>query len=96
MGTTLKELVSDLQAKPKSTERDYLIILARSGYYHDFQTELAAPKIQLAVDLMKVGYPDLAEKVKQGAYDDEVPTVEQVTQIRKDVGSRVFDLLMRR
>lgn len=95
MGTTTQDLVSDLQTKPRSFTRDSLIALARNGYYHDFKSELVAPKIQLAIDLMKAGYSDLADQVQQGAYDDEVPTAEQVIRLRSEVGSQVFDVLMR-
>lgn len=46
-----------------------MIQKARAKYYDDFQSELAAPTVQLVEDLLAVGHEDLAERVKQGEFD---------------------------
>jgi hypothetical protein len=94
MGTTKKELVEDLWQKPYSLKRKYIEDRAKAGVYHDFDTELPAPKIQLVTDLRAAGFYDLAEKVVDGAYDDERPTTEQLEEMRQDLGPEVFDAVM--
>lgn len=76
-GDTKTTLVADLEAKPQSLLRDRLINKARAGHYHDFDTELATPKVTLYKELLGLGYADLAQKVKDGGYDHESPTEEE-------------------
>lgn len=64
-------LVQDLEAKPQSRRRDRLIQLARRGHFHDFETSLATPKIELRNALLALGFDDLAQKTIEGAYDDD-------------------------
>jgi len=80
-GDTKTTLVADLEQKPESVLRDRLIARARAGYYHDFETELATPKVTLVKDLANMGYEDLAQKVKDGGYDHEPPTEEQKAEL---------------
>lgn len=93
-GSTKKELVEDLLKKPVTEARSILIRDARDGYYHDFDSALATPKIALEADLRRAGYDDLAAKVRDGAYDDEEPSPEQLEELRRHVGPRVFDAVM--
>ncbi len=94
MGTTKKELVLDLQEKPQSLVRDRLIARALAGFYHDFDSNLPGPKVTLVAELSAAGYDDLAEKVKSGDYDDEAPTLEQLEELRRELGADVFDEMM--
>lgn len=93
MGSTKKELVDDLRKKPWSLKREYVLQRALKGVYHDFDTELVTPKIQLVADLRQAGYEDLAQQAVNGAYDDEEPTVEQLEELRHEVGPKMFDEL---
>lgn len=42
---------------------------ARDGYYDDYETPIATPKIQLVVDLLTAGRADLADRAKAGEWD---------------------------
>ena len=66
---TKTKLVEDLQKKPASPHRDGLIRKAKSGHYHDFESPLSAPKMQLIHDLEKVRFKDIAAQVRAGDYD---------------------------
>lgn len=68
--STKTKLVEDLFKKEPGAYRDALIKLAKDGYYHDFETTLATPKITLHDDLMRAGYLDLAQNVIDGDYDE--------------------------
>lgn len=94
MGDTRTDLVKDLEQKDASPKRDELIEKARSGRYHDFDSELVAPKVACARDLQEAGYSDLVEKVINGDYDDESPTVEQEEDLRHSLGPTLFDMIM--
>lgn len=94
MGTTKKDLVEDLWKKPYSLKRKYIEDRAKAGVYHDYETDLAAPKMTLAQDLTAAGFSDLAEKVRDGAYDDESPSVEQEEALRAEVGGDFYDAVM--
>lgn len=94
MGATTKELIEDLWKKPYSLKRKYIEDRAKAGVYHDFDTELELPKIQLVTDLRAAGFEDLAQKALDGAYDDERPTAEQIEEMRQELGPEVFDAVM--
>lgn len=80
-GDTKTTLVADLMTKPDEYMRDLLIKRARAGYYHDFETPLAMPKVTLVKHLEHANYLDLAQKVKDGAYDHEPPTDAQKAEL---------------
>lgn len=94
MGSTKKELIEDLWKKPHSFKRALILKRAQAGHYHDFDTELEAPKMQLVQDLRLAGFEDLAQKTMDGAYDDEHPTLEQAEELRREVGEEVYDEFM--
>jgi hypothetical protein len=94
MGDTKTDLVRDLESKPASEGRDYILKRARAGKYHDFGSDLPAPKVQLVQDLTDGEFPDLAQKVMDGDYDDEHPTPEQEAELRESIGAEVFDSVM--
>jgi len=89
MGNTKVDLVRDLKVKmveeyyseEKVEAIDKMISRAQRGYYHDFETELAAPKMQLHKDLLSLGLDELDKKMQQGAYDDESPSPEEAKRL---------------
>lgn len=75
--STKKELVQELFKIIKADgghPQAYLIgniaAQAQKGYYHDFESPLATPKIQLVSDLRGVGLQDLAKRVIDGEFDE--------------------------
>jgi hypothetical protein len=82
-GDTKTTLAHDLEQKPQHYLRDVLIKRAKAGHYHDFETELATPKLTLYKHLLNAGYPDLAQKVRDGGYDHEPPTEEQKDEMMR-------------
>lgn len=82
-GDTKTTLVADLEQKPEGVLRDRLILRAKAGRYHDFETPLATPKIALYRELLDLGYDDLAQKVRDGGYDQESPTEEQKDEMMR-------------
>lgn len=94
MGTTKKDLVEDLWKKPHSFKRGLILKLAKAGHYHDFDTKLEAPKMQLVADLRAAGFDDLAQKTIDGAYDDEYPNAEQQEELRREIGAELYDEVM--
>lgn len=74
MPTTDKELVALLKKRNYDGQYDDLIEKAAKGYFHDFKSDLATPKMALAAELEK--FPELADirkAVMDGEYDDEHP-----------------------
>jgi len=84
-GNTKIDLVKDLENTKPSIERDEIIQKAKIGYYHDFESELALPKTQLHLDLVKAGLFDIDKKMQNGDYDNESPSPEE--------NKRLMDLL---
>lgn len=83
MGSTTEDLIEDLEKELKYsvliTEEQKakipaIIQKAKEGYYHDFQTPIATPKIQLHQDLLDAGLENLDKKMQNGDYDDESPS----------------------
>jgi len=68
---TKTTLVDDLLTKPASPLRDAIIRRAKRGHYHDLETTVATPKMELDYDLRQAGFNDLADKARAGDYDDE-------------------------
>lgn len=46
-----------------------MIAKARAGHYDDFKSDIALPIAQLVFDLITAGYPDMAERAKNGEWD---------------------------
>ena len=89
MGSTKIELVDDLNKSIISNEMfpkvKEIIEKARRGYYHDFDTPIATPKIQLHLDLLDAGLTEIDKKMQNGDYDDESPTPEQEKDMVKSL-----------
>lgn len=60
---------NDLMAKPETPQRAIIEVRAAAKKYHDFESDVAAPKMTLRADLLAAGYKDMADKVIQGDYD---------------------------
>ncbi len=93
-GDTKTTLVADLERYPPSRVRDRLIKEAKAGRFHDFDSEEAGPKLLLYANLHQAGFEDLAIKTREGAYDDERPTVEQAEEMRAELGPKLWDAMM--
>jgi len=101
MGSTKVELVALLRerqgrGKDRSHALARVIERARAGVYHDWDSDLDTPKIQLVNDLSavkRVDLSDIIEKVKEGEFDDEPPTAQQLEELRQSVGAEVYDKL---
>jgi len=76
MADTRIHLVKELEARlPRgntSITSDLLQIIAKAkaGYYHDFESPVATPKMELVKDLRDVGFTDIASRVINGDYDE--------------------------
>lgn len=57
-----------------------IIAKAECGEYHDFDTELATPKVHLVSDLKAIGLHSFAQMVINGEHDEE-PTTEQKKEL---------------
>lgn len=63
------KLVTDLEQKPRSFDRDELIRAAKRNRFHDFLSQSATPIYDLVGRLQRLGYDDLAQKAMNGEYD---------------------------
>lgn len=81
MGNTKTDLVRDLENSVISNEMHpkvrAIIEKAKDGFYHDFDTLIATPKMQLHLDLLDAGLNQIDQKMQNGDYDDEEPTPAQ-------------------
>jgi hypothetical protein len=93
-GNTKETLVVDLEQKPQSETRDRLIAEAKAGRFHDFDSDEVCGKMLLNAELRDAGYLDLAQKVIDGGYDDEHPTLEQQEEMRQELGPKFYDAMM--
>lgn len=64
-----QKLVDDLRAKPQSFNRDELVRWTRRYHFHDYKSQHSGPKIVLVAKLTAAGFLDLADKARQGEYD---------------------------
>lgn len=78
MGSTKIELVKDLQmaltrhdlTEVKRMAIKVLIKMAKAGRYHDFESDYAAPKMQLHKELVAIGLTEIDQKMINGDYDE--------------------------
>ena len=67
------ELVEELKKLPKSPEIDFMIEEALAGEYHDYKnTKYACGKLESSSRLRRLGYADLALRIEQGEFDEEM------------------------
>lgn len=65
---TSEKLAKALEAAHDSKLSD-MIKRARQGYYDDYNTSIQFPIIQLVRDLEAAGYPEIAERARNGEWD---------------------------
>lgn len=98
MASTKVELVALLVERQKSAKKRshnlaYVIDRARNGKYHDWESDLDAPKLQLVLDLTAcraVDVSDVIDRVKDGEWDED-PTPAQLEELRAEIGPEAFD-----
>jgi hypothetical protein len=94
VGDTKTTLVADLEAKPQTEQRDWIIAKAIAGEFHDYESDYAAPKMMLYKMLTEFGFHDIAQLVRDGRYDDEPATLEQEEELRSDIGPEFYDAVL--
>ncbi|MBI4009140.1 hypothetical protein HY357_02815 [Candidatus Roizmanbacteria bacterium] len=47
-----------------------IIVKAQGGYYHDFESKVAFPKMTLIKELQEAGLFEIAERTAQGEFDE--------------------------
>jgi hypothetical protein len=68
----LNALLADLYNKPRSLQRDIIIVNALIGAYSDFDsTHDYPPTMMLALDLSYMDCDDMVYKVHHGEYDHD-------------------------
>src|SRR5688572_12714398 len=98
MASTRTDLVALLVAKQKALPKRshnlaYVIERARAGKYHDWESDLDAPKLQLLADLQsckRVDLADIVAMVKDGEFDED-PTPAQLEELRAEIGPEQYD-----
>lgn len=77
---TMVELVEELQKLPRSADIDHMIEEARAGEYHDFKNQkYVCNKLESSQRLRRLGYPELAERIEQGEFDEEADAEDDAT-----------------
>lgn len=66
--TKLFALADELEAKDPIKYKK-IIHRCRTGYYHDFATKIAAPKMEMHKDLLEVGLTDIDNRMQDGEFD---------------------------
>lgn len=100
MASTKIELVAILRERQKALPKRsgnlaWVIERARNGKYHDWDSDLDTPKLQLVTDLRsckKVDLEDVIARVVDGEFDED-PTVAQLEELREEVGAEAYDKL---
>lgn len=64
----LFKLADELESQD-STKYAKIIKRCRNGYYHDFATKIAAPKMEMHVDLLEAGLTDVDNRMQDGEFD---------------------------
>lgn len=89
--STMVELVAELKKLPKSPEIDLMVSEAKAGEYHDYKNKkYPCGKLEFFNRLMKLGYPDLANRIANGEFDEK-PDQQDLANMRRDLASSGFD-----
>ena len=76
-------LVEELLKLPQTTEIQFMIEEAKAGEYHDFKNnKYDCGKMESATRLDRLGFHDLANRIKQGEFD-ESPDDEDRAECKK-------------
>lgn len=62
-------LIKELEAKPQSRARDYIIRIAHNGWYAGLCDRYDHPELELVSHLKQAGFDDMAKKALYGEYD---------------------------
>lgn len=100
MANTKTDLVAILVERQKALRKNSLALArvirgARSGKYHDWDSSLTTPKVQLVQDLRSVRAVDLSDlvaRVIDGEFNED-PTPAQLEELRQEVGPEYYDRL---
>ncbi len=80
MASTEVELINVLEAsltRKNKTAVRRIMVKAKQGHYHDFKSNMMMPKVTLIRDLQQVGLVEIADRVRDGEFDEEYPSPEQ-------------------
>ena len=82
--STMIHLVDELRKLPQLPEIEFMIEEALAGEYHDFKNQkYVCGKVESATRLDRLGFHDLANRIKQGEFDEEMDEQDKET-IKKD------------
>ncbi len=85
--STMVELVAELKKLPRSPEIDFMIKEALAGEYHDYKNQkYDCGKMESSQRLRKLGYPELAQRIEQGEYDEEADA-DDVKMMSDELGT---------
>lgn len=85
--STMVELVEELQKLPVSDEINFMIAEALAGEYHDFKNKkYSCGKVASYQKLKALGYNSLANRIKEGEFDEEADEADQ-EMMRKDLAN---------
>lgn len=95
--STMVELVQELEkliaAAPRGPQRDglkFMLKEAINGEYHDYKNKkYACGKFESYNRLIKLGFPELANRIKNGEFD-EVADEEDKALMRKDLPKNMW------
>ena len=92
--STMVELVEELKALPDSTGIRFMIQEALAGEYHDYKNnKYLCGKMESSARLRDLGFPDLAERIEQGEFDEEADEDDRkkmVEYLRKSGHPTIF------
>lgn len=77
--STMIELVDELRKLPQTPEIKLMIQEALAGEYHDYKNnKYVCGKMESALRLDKLGHTDLANRIKNGEFDEEADADDQL------------------
>lgn len=81
--STMVELVEELEKLPQTDEIKFMIQEAKAGEYHDYKNQkYICGKLESYTRLSKLGYQELADRIKSGEFDEEADK-EDKANLRK-------------
>lgn len=82
------DLVEELLKLPQTSEIKFMIEEAKAGEYHDFKNnKYICGKFESATRLDRLGFHELASRIKKGEFDEEADAEDQqrIYEILKDI-----------
>lgn len=91
--STMVELVEELQKLPQTPEILEMIEEAKAGEYHDYKNQkYACGKFESATRLDRLGHHGLANRIKEGEFDEEADE-EDKAMMRRELPKSMHSLL---